>query len=168
MTKRTKSSLEALANSTLSRLINKIVWGRKYPRDYGTGEPLFATEIEVVNQVALQDGITMTQLAEQLGVSKPAVSQVVNKLERKGYLLRKPSALHGSIRHISATPKGVIASRGLQRYQTQLHGHIAGITMVELTAYIKVLDRLEDFVDDLNDQTRHSMAEGRAPSLEDD
>jgi hypothetical protein len=47
MPKDTLEMLEDKADIAFSRLRNKILWGRKYPRDYGTGERLFMARIRV-------------------------------------------------------------------------------------------------------------------------
>jgi len=41
-TKETLQLLEDQANATFTRVLNKIFWGRKYPRDYGTGAQVLA------------------------------------------------------------------------------------------------------------------------------
>jgi len=152
-----KDSLEMLAekaNEAFSRLFNKISWGRKYPRDYGTGELLHMAEIEVLDRIANGDDVTMTHLAEQLGVSKAAISPVVNKLEAKGYLAKTVSPHHSNVRYLSLTAKGKIASRGVKRYQQRLHRYLHGVSKSELEAYIKLLGRMEEFVDGLHDELR--------------
>lgn len=157
MPKRSTEALEASANAVLSRLLNKIAWGRKHPRDYGTGELLYITEAEVIRLVDLREGITMTQIAEQLGVSKPVISQVVTKLEQKGYLQRSVSEKHSNIRPVSLTDKGRTASQGFRYHQDRLHEHIKGVSPEELEAYIKVLSRLEDYIDDIHDELQQVL-----------
>ncbi|HEY3700308.1 MAG TPA: MarR family transcriptional regulator [Spongiibacteraceae bacterium] len=163
MRKDTIETLEGEANVAFSRLLNKILWGRKYPRDYGTGERLFMAEIEVLDRVASNDEVTMTQLADQLGVSKAAVSPTVNKLETKGYLAKTVSSNHGNIRHLSLTAKGKIASRGIRRYQQRLHRYLKGVNKTELEAHIKLLGRMESFIDNLHDELRTELNIERSP-----
>jgi DNA-binding MarR family transcriptional regulator len=161
--KPTLQLLEDQANATFARVLNKIFWGRKYPRDYGTGERLHMAEIEIIDRVAQSDEINVTLLAEQLGVSKAAISPLVSKLEKKGYLHKTTAAHHSNIKHLSLTPKGKIASRGIRRYQDRLHRCLNGVSKAELEAHIKLLGRMEAFIDNLHDELREELNIDRAP-----
>lgn len=163
MAKETLHVLENKANTVFGRLLNKILWGRKYPRDYGTGERLHMAEIEIIDRVAQGEETTMTLLAEQLGVSKAAISPLVNKLEKKGYLHKTTAAHHSNIKHLSLTPKGVIASRGVRRYQERLHNCLKGVSKAELEAHIKLLARMESFIDDLHVELLEELGSERKP-----
>jgi DNA-binding MarR family transcriptional regulator len=157
MTKDTIKILEASAVESFYRLLNKILWGRKYPRDYGTGELLHMAEIEVIDQVANVSEVTMSRLAEELGISKAAISPVVNKLESKGYLIKTASKLHGNIRYLSLTAKGKIASRGVRAYRRRLYKYLKGVKKTEFEVLIKLLRQMEGFVDDLNEELRAEL-----------
>lgn len=56
---------------------------------YGTDTPLFAAEIHMIKCVKENPDLHMTALAERLGVTRGAVSQIVMKLEEKGMLLKE-------------------------------------------------------------------------------
>ncbi len=58
------------------------------PRDYGTGELLYSSDIHTVEAVGRQPGCNLTQLAAALGVSKPAASKFTRKLLSRGFLLK--------------------------------------------------------------------------------
>jgi DNA-binding MarR family transcriptional regulator len=66
--------------------------------DFGTGVPLYKTEIHTIRAIGENPRINVTRLAEHMGVTKGAVSQTVNKLARKG-LVRKRHA-HDNAREI--------------------------------------------------------------------
>ena len=61
------------------------------PLDYGTGVPLYRTEIHTIRAIGENPGINVTNLAEHMGVTKGAVSQTITKLARKR-LVRKTYA----------------------------------------------------------------------------
>ena len=63
------------------------VIGRK-PKDYGTGDLLYFTEVHTITMVARNDEVNMTQLAEIMGVTKGAISQTIRKLVHKNLILR--------------------------------------------------------------------------------
>jgi len=73
---------------TLLRIVGKIVELHKRTRDYGTGERLFDAEIHMIKAIKENEGIHVTGLAELLGVTKGAVSQIVRKLKKKGMITK--------------------------------------------------------------------------------
>ena len=66
--------------------------------DFGTGVPLYKTEIHTIRAIGENPSINVTKLAEHMNVTKGAVSQTVNKLARKK-LVRKTHA-HDNAREI--------------------------------------------------------------------
>ena len=54
-------------------------------------QELCLSEIHTVAAVGAQEGINITALAKKQGISKSAVSQMVSKLVKKGYIIKKPS-----------------------------------------------------------------------------
>lgn len=63
------------------------VIGRK-PKDYGTGDLLYFTEVHTITVVAGNDDVNMTQLAEIMGVTKGAISQTIRKLVHKNLIIK--------------------------------------------------------------------------------
>jgi len=59
--------------------------------DFGTGVPLYRAEIHTIKAIGDNPGINMMGLANRMGVTKGAASQIVGKLEKKG-LVRKAGA----------------------------------------------------------------------------
>lgn len=88
------------------------------PRDYGTGDMLYSADIHTIVAVSQQRGCNLTELAEALGVSKPAAFKFVRKLTRLNYLLKAPSPQSGRELVLRLTPKGesaVIAHRNFEK-----------------------------------------------------
>lgn len=56
--------------------------------DFGTGVPLYRTEIHTIRAIGENPRINVTKLAEHMGVTKGAVSQTIAKLARKGLVRR--------------------------------------------------------------------------------
>ena len=97
------------------------------PRDYGTGELLFSSDIHTVEAVARQPGCNLTQLAGALGVSKPAVSKFTRKLLRRGYLLKEQRALKAREVSFSLSPKGRRAEQAHQRFTRKVFGPLQAV-----------------------------------------
>jgi DNA-binding MarR family transcriptional regulator len=81
------NELQFLIDQFLKILHLYSVISRK-PKDYGTGDLLYFTEVHTITMVARNKEINMTQLADIMGVTKGAISQTINKLVRKELILR--------------------------------------------------------------------------------
>ena len=75
----------------LNRLVGRLAAMQQAPREYGTGVPLHGGEIHTIQAIGKSLGVNVTQLAEEMRVTKGAVSQMVSKLVRKG-MVRKVRA----------------------------------------------------------------------------
>jgi DNA-binding MarR family transcriptional regulator len=97
------------------------------PRDFGTGELLYSSDLHTVEAVARQPGCNLTQLAGSLGVSKPAASKFTRKLLRAGYLEREKQP--GSAKEVSfsLSPKGRKAEQAHQRFTRKVFGPLQAI-----------------------------------------
>jgi len=99
----------------------------KLPRDYGTGELLYSSDIHTVESVARQPGCSLTQLASSLGVSKPAASKFARKLLRLGYLVKEMQANSAKEVSFSLSPKGRRAEQAHQRFTQKVFGPLRTI-----------------------------------------
>ncbi|WP_353116087.1 MarR family winged helix-turn-helix transcriptional regulator [Nitratidesulfovibrio sp.] len=54
--------------------------------DFGVGMPLYPAEMHMISKVHKLGGASITELAQQTGVTKGAVSMLVSKLVQKGLL----------------------------------------------------------------------------------
>jgi DNA-binding MarR family transcriptional regulator len=97
------------------------------PRDYGTGELLYSSDIHTVEAVARQPGCNLTQLAGSLGVSKPAASKFTRKLLRRGYLVRERQPDNAKEVSFSLSPKGRRAERAHHRFTRKVFGPLQAV-----------------------------------------
>lgn len=89
------------------------------PRDYGSGEPLYASEIHTVVAVYRNPGLNLTTLALALGVSKAATSKFVAKLVRRGYIRKYKADDNKRDVLFEATEKGSAVAKGHKRFEEQ-------------------------------------------------
>ncbi len=82
------------------------------PRDFGTGDLLYYTEIHTLVVIAKRPGINLTQLSKSLGVSKSAASKFVKKLLHKDYLVKSKAVDNQREVLFNLTPKGICAYQG--------------------------------------------------------
>ena len=142
------------AADQLNRLINKIRWGRKHPRDYGTGELLYMSEIEVIDAVGRHPGINLTELSGHIGVTKATLSPIVNKLEGRNYLERQTTANNSRVKRLTLNAKGVKARGGMGAYAHKFNQYMADVTRRALNSYLRLLQKMEMFIDDLHQELR--------------
>ena len=70
------------------RVLNKMNKLEKKPRHYGTDHLLYGSEIHTIEAIGHNPGISVTELADFQGVTKGAVSQLIQKLEKKNLIIR--------------------------------------------------------------------------------
>ncbi|WP_243545671.1 MarR family winged helix-turn-helix transcriptional regulator [Pseudodesulfovibrio tunisiensis] len=78
--------------SRLMRIINKHSRIEELPIRTGKNTGLTAKEIHCLNAIGQQKGINIKTIGDVLGVTKSAASQMVGKLEKKGFV-KKEKAL---------------------------------------------------------------------------
>ncbi len=99
----------------------------KLPRDYGTGELLYSSDVHTVEAVARRPGCSLTQLAGSLGVSKPAASKFARKLLRLGYLVKEMQANNAKEVSFSLTVKGRRVEQAHRRFTQRVFGPLRAI-----------------------------------------
>ncbi len=60
--------------------------------DFGTGIPLYRAEIHTIETIGKYPGINVTRLAERMGVTKGAVSQMLKRLAKKKLISKRMTA----------------------------------------------------------------------------
>lgn len=84
-------------------------------RDYDMGEAYTAIESHLVLDIEKRPGITVTELAKERSCSKSAITQAVNRLEKKGLVQRAKASDNQKASLLFVTPKG----------RTLTHNHIS-------------------------------------------
>ncbi|MGE4557573.1 MAG: MarR family winged helix-turn-helix transcriptional regulator [Desulfovibrionaceae bacterium] len=95
--------------SVLCRVLEKYLRVSKQPREFGTEELLYPTEIHVVSVVAALGAVSVTEISEQFGTTRGAASQMVDKLVSKGLLAKRTDPDKRSRLIVEATDKGRLA-----------------------------------------------------------
>jgi len=104
-----------------------LTWLETHPRDYGTGEKLYASYIHAIVAVNNHPGINLTGLAETLNISKPAVSKITNKLIEKEYILK--SRAIGNDKEVLFHPseRGITAAEAHDRFEEEQFGELIAL-----------------------------------------
>ena len=101
-------------------LLNRVKELEKSPIDFGTGHPLTPSEIHTIEAIGDDPGINGRDLAEKMGVTKGAVSQMVKKLSHRG-LIKKARSINNEreVLHL-LTQSGWRAYRGHETFHKHL------------------------------------------------
>ena len=101
---------------TFLRIINKFKVLEKIPIDHGTGDLLYASEVNTLEIIGDTPGINLTQLAQKKGVTKSAVSQIVTKLVRKQLVTKNQSPDHEKVFFLELTETGKVVFENHEKF----------------------------------------------------
>lgn len=136
---------EAITISLL-RVINKIQQGRRIPRDYGAGISMTLLEAEMCALIARNDGVTGSELSEELAVTRSATSQIISKLKAKGLVTERASERDAKRKQLSLTPHGHDAAAIADAFKAAMSDAMfGGESAAELRAYLRFVTKLESF-----------------------
>lgn len=100
-------------------------------------------DIGVLAVVAANPGVTQNDLAASLVLKKSAVTRVVQRLERRGFLSRRRSAVDRRANLLSLTAEGARVALAVQQATARRHeGWFDGIDPAERAVFFDVLFRL--------------------------
>lgn len=89
------------------------------PKDYGTGDMLYLTEIHTIRIVGENEKLNMTNLAKIMGVTKGAISQTIRKLVAKNYIIRENTNNRKEF-SLRLSDKGKIVFHGQENFRKEL------------------------------------------------
>lgn len=136
---------EAITISLL-RVINKIQQGRRVPRDYGAGVSMTLLEAEMCALIARNDGVTGSELSDELAVTRSATSQIISKLKAKGLVTERASARDAKRKRLSLTSHGRDAAAIADSFKAAMaDAMFGGESAAELRAYLRFVTKLETF-----------------------
>ncbi len=125
--------------------------------DMGDGVKLYPSELHVVEAIGNGYANNITSLSVKFGITKGAVSQVVNKLFEKGFVSKERNVDYGKEIIISLTGKGweafEIQDKFHERMLEEFIGYLDGFTSEEIDSFLLIMGKVEDYVDTfLNDE----------------
>ena len=93
----------------LDRVINKVLFMKKKSFFAFKGIKFYPSEIHLLLVIKEKTATNATAIAEELGVTKGAVSQTLTRLESKGVLTKTKDPYHKNELTLSFTPFGTAA-----------------------------------------------------------
>ena len=112
------------AEQTMMQLFNRFSELSKKSYEYCEGVSLYPTEIHTIEYIALTSSTNMTDIANQMGLTKGAVSKMIVKLENQGLLERYKYQPSQKDIYIHLTQLGVRAYEGHKAYHASMHKHL--------------------------------------------
>jgi DNA-binding MarR family transcriptional regulator len=94
------------------------------PRDFGTGDLLFSSEIHTLQAIGNNSSINLTELAEKLDISKGGTSKFVRKLLDKGLITKSKHLSNKKEVVFNLTEKGLVAYLGHETFDKEVFGSI--------------------------------------------
>jgi DNA-binding MarR family transcriptional regulator len=113
-----EDQLQPLIDQFLNILHLYSVINRK-PKDYGTGDLLFFTEIHTISMVGKNREINMTKLADLMGVTRGAISQTIRKLVSKELIVKSNTTNRKEV-NLRLSEKGIMVYRGQESFQKEI------------------------------------------------
>ena len=112
------TELQELVDQFLKILNLYSVISRK-PKDYGTGDLLYFTEVHTISMIARNRQINITRLAALMGVTKGAISQTIAKLAAKKLIVRQNIR---NLKEVSLmlSEKGLIVLKELELFHNEI------------------------------------------------
>jgi len=136
---------------TFLRIINKFKALEKIPIDHGTGDLLYASEINTLEIIGKFPGINMTQLAQKRGVTKGAVSQIVAKLVKKQLVTKNQTPDNDKVLSLELTTAGEVAFGNHEKfhakYDSPMIEKLNGMSAEQLSLITDTFEMLESTID---------------------
>ena len=122
----------------------------KTPKKFGTKEFLSHSEIHLIEIIGDNEGLSVTDIGNHIGITKGAVSQSLKRLETKGFSFKEtdPGNLSRSI--VKLTAKGLTAFWAHKHWHETMDGgfltYLEGLDSVKVDIIMDFLERVEDFL----------------------
>jgi len=154
-TKKKESVQEQYQGSDLferwARIMNKMSRSESLPRNFGTGDLLFPSEIHTLCVIGTKPGIRITDLSVRLGVTKGAVSKIAKKMEEKGLIEKYQEYGNDKEIRLRLTSTGKKAYFGHEEYHKKAFGQIQNemekLTREQAVFLFRFLSMMEEVID---------------------
>ncbi|MBC2399154.1 DNA-binding MarR family transcriptional regulator [Clostridium tetanomorphum] len=120
----------------------------KKARNFGTDNVLYLSEIHLIQYIGDSERLYVSEIARGLSITKGAVSQMVKKLEKKGYVEKILDSENKSRTLVRLTEKGKIAYLGHKEYHEYIDklviSAIEGCSTQEVLVIKQFLKKMEE------------------------
>ncbi len=108
-------------------------------------EGLFAGQHKIIMFIKMKGSATIGQIAEETGTAPSTVSVSIKRMEKAGFVKRKPSKTDGRITEIYLTEKGNAIPDNIRRKMNEEEQMLTyGLTQSEIDTLSDLLDKVID------------------------
>ena len=94
----------------------------------------------VLTALYAMDGVPQSELADYMDVEKATLGRLIDRLEEKGWVERRPDAIDRRVKRLFLTARVQSLMRALRAVAADLrHGALAGLTTEEHEAFVNAL-----------------------------
>lgn len=134
-----------IVNELLVNLFNNILTIEKAALESGPFNDLTITELHVIEAIGFTPR-TMTEVASQLGITVGTLTTTINRIVKKGYVLRNHAQDDRRFVWITLTHRGKLAYRLHESFHATMVKSIVGeMSQQDQESLIESLKRLTDF-----------------------
>jgi len=141
------------------RMVNKYNALEKIPARHGTKHGLYHSERHMLDKIADNTGMNVTELAAAAGVTKGAISQLVSKLEKKGIARRYKKSTNDKEVFLELTKSG----QEVHKRHKEINEQTILLINEELSKHadekVEFLLHIFTWFDDYLDQSKKKMQE---------
>lgn len=131
--------------ASIFRLTMKLCAAMKKPKKFGMDNLLYASEIHTIEIIGNHPDITITEIAERLGISKSALPKIIRKLVAKDLVYRYQEANNKKKILLGLTDKGLIAfQQHYDFHKTFDVGILRKFNALTPEEYLFLMDFLQD------------------------
>ena len=133
------------------RLLNQLNQMEKTPQPFGTDIQIHPSEIHTIAAIGDHPGCNMSELAGELGIAKPSVSEIVQKMEAKKLIARYKLLKNRKEVRLKLTPKGLTAYKGHAEFHeemySEIYSHMKKLPKEALNEFKAALNNISSFLD---------------------
>lgn len=141
----------ALVVHTFEKVMNSYVATEKRPHDYGVGFSLYRSEIHTIDAVGRDEQVNITELAQMLGVTKSATSQMIDRLVKKGLVDKTILSKSDTEVALTLTTMGQTVFRAHQESHRMFFAYIkeslSTVSECDIDAFLDIMEKLRAFID---------------------
>jgi DNA-binding MarR family transcriptional regulator len=133
------------------RLINKYNSLEKKLYNFGIDELLTPAEIHTIDCIGRNSGINVTNMAEKLGITKGAVSQMVNRLKKRDLVTKLKDSENDKEVILLLSKKGKIAFNGHIKFHADIYKDLIPLlentSMEGINSFKEIINKIEFYLD---------------------
>jgi DNA-binding MarR family transcriptional regulator len=114
------------------------------------GAPIGLKEARVIFEIHQTPGCRACDLVKMLNMDRGYVSRIITRLEKIGFITRKPSPVDGRVLCLYTTKTGgALMDELIQRVDNQLGEKLSRLTPPEREELIQAMERIQELMGDM-------------------